>query len=38
VPTMLGENERRLAYYCIGWETVEVSGGATMVMLIVEVG
>jgi hypothetical protein len=37
VPTMLGENERRLAYYCIGWETVEVSDGA-MVTLIVEVG
>lgn len=36
VPTVLGENERRLAYYCIGWETVEVSGGAAMVMLIVE--
>jgi hypothetical protein len=26
VPTVLGEHERRLAYYCIGWETVEVSG------------
>lgn len=34
VPTVLGENERRLAYYCIGWETIEVSGGAAMVTLI----
>lgn len=31
VPTVLGETERRLAYYCIGWETIEVSGGAAMV-------
>ena len=24
-PTILDENERRLAYYCLGWETIEVS-------------
>jgi hypothetical protein len=28
--TVLSENERRLAYYCIGWETVEVSGANTI--------
>ena len=38
VPTVLDENGRRLAYYCIGWDTVEVSGGLALVMLIVEVG
>jgi hypothetical protein len=30
VSSTLSEPERRLAYYCIGWETVEVSGGTTM--------